>query len=129
MSAGTKRILAIVTDLLFRVKIEDAAKRAGVEVVFAASRAAALAIARENPALTIFDLDDAAMGPLELIRELKEGEETKNIRILGYVSHVHADRIRAAKERGCDEVIARSAFSQRMTALLQQYAGAGARTA
>jgi hypothetical protein len=31
-------------------------------------------------------------------------------RIAGFASHVHVDRMQSAREAGCDEVLARSAF-------------------
>lgn len=107
---------------MFTVKIQDAAKRAGVEAVFVTSEESAVAQARENPALVILDLNYAAIGPVELIRKLKQEETTAKIHLLGFVSHVQTGLIQAARESGCDRVMARSAFSQNLPAILGELA-------
>ena len=105
---------------MFTVKIQDATKRAGVEAVFVTSQEDALARARENPALVILDLNDARTEPLDLIRKLKNDDTTAKIPLLGFVSHVAADLIQAARNNGCDKVMARSAFSQNLPAILSE---------
>lgn len=113
-----KKIVAVLSDLMFRVKIEEAAKRAGFEAIFVQSQQDALARAKENPALIILDLNHAAGQPLDTIAKLKSDLETSKIKLLCYVSHVQTDVKRAAQEAGCDLVIARSAFSQNLPAIL-----------
>lgn len=119
---ASKQVVAAVSDLMFMAKIQDAAKRAGVEAVFVKSMQQAVEAAKREPALMIVDLNDGALSALELIGELKADEGTRGIRLLGYVSHVETDLRRAALERGCDEVLPRSAFSKNMQAILQKYA-------
>ena len=116
----TKKIIAVLSDLMFTVKIQDAAKRAGVEAVFVTSQEDALARARENPALVILDLNDARTEPLELIRKLKNDDTTAKIPLLGFLSHVPADLNQAARNNGCEKVMARSAFSQNLPAILTE---------
>ena len=120
---ANKTVVAVLSDLLFTVKIQDAAKRAGVDVVFVKSREAALERARAHPAVMVFDLNDAAADPLRLIAELKAAEETRDVRLLGYISHVQTDVRRAALESGCEAVLPRSAFSQNLPDILKRYAG------
>jgi CheY-like chemotaxis protein len=119
-----KRIVAVVSDLMFTVKIQEAAKRAGVEAVFVNSEAQALAEAAQNPAVVILDLNNSALNPLELITKLKADRATSNVRLLGYVSHVQADLKEAAEVKGCDAVMPRSAFSHNLPAILKRYSEA-----
>lgn len=121
---NSKRVVAVVSDLMFGVKIQEAVKRAGLEAVFVKSKEQAVEEARQRPAVIILDLNNAAVDPLEVIGDLKGGEETRTVPLLGYVSHVQADVINAAQKRGCDKVIARSAFSQNLPAMLKRYAEA-----
>lgn len=114
-------VLAVLTDLMFRVKIEEAAKRAGLKTAFVQSQADTLALAREGPSVIILDLNCANTEPLDTIRKLKASDETKGIKLVGYVSHVQADLKQAAQEEGCDVVIARSAFSQNLPTILSRY--------
>lgn len=123
MTDAKNRVIAVLNDLLFRVKIEQAAKSAGVETVFAEGQQDALMRAREQPAMVIVDLNDSAVEPLELIAKIKNGEETRNVKVLGYVSHVATELIQAAREIGCDTILARSAFSAKLPEILKQNAG------
>ncbi len=58
---------------------------------------------------------------LDLISKLKNDPETSKISLLGYVSHVQTDLKQAAQANGCDLVIARSALSQNLQAILKRY--------
>ncbi|HZR78133.1 MAG TPA: hypothetical protein VFA58_02945 [Chthoniobacterales bacterium] len=124
MAAEPKKIVAVLKDLMFRVKIQEAAKRAGLQAIFVESQADALARAKENPAVIILDLSHSDSDPLETIAKLKTDAETSKVNLLCYVSHVQADLKRAAQEKGCDVVLARSAFSQNLTTILERYASA-----
>jgi CheY-like chemotaxis protein len=72
----------------------------------------------ERPALVIFDLNSARLRPMESIAAIKADPELRGTRTLGYVSHVQSDVIAAARQAGCDEVLARSAFVERLGAIL-----------
>jgi PleD family two-component response regulator len=119
-----KKILAVVEDLLFMVKIGDAAKRAGLEVKFLKSEKDVWEQAKELPMLIIVDLNCGAVNPLRLLAKLKGNAETKQINTIGYVSHVQGELKQAAQETGCDMVLARSAFSQNLPQILKRYASA-----
>jgi PleD family two-component response regulator len=120
--ANKKKIVAVLNDLMFTVKIQEAAKRAGLETVFVKSQQHALDQAKENPAVIILDLNYADAAPLETIEKIRANGESSNVALLGYVSHVQGDLKQAAQEKGCDTVIARSAFSQNLPRILSRYA-------
>ena len=84
-------VVAVLSDLMFTVKIQEAAKRAGMDAVFVQSRHDALAQAKLNPAVMILDLNSTGTDPLEIISILKTDDNTKEIELLGYVSHVQVD--------------------------------------
>jgi CheY-like chemotaxis protein len=122
MMKANRKIVAVVSDLMFTVKIQDAARRAGVDVTFVVSQEEAIAQARSLPAAMILDLNITAVNALELIGKLKSDAETSGVNLIGYVSHVQADLKQAAQEKGCNQVIARSAFSQNLPTMLRRYA-------
>jgi CheY-like chemotaxis protein len=109
-SAESKMIVAVLNDLMFEVKIREAAKRADLEPLLAKTQEQTLAFARWKPRLIILDLNYGAVDPLRLIELLKTDDETGGIPLLGYVSHVQTDLRQAAVERNCDTVVARSTF-------------------
>jgi len=119
-----KRLIALVSDLLFTVKIADAAKRAGMQAEFVKQEHDLLEKARSKPALIIMDLNIAGVEPLKLIAKLKATPELKQTSLLAYVSHVDGELKRKAHELGCDMVMARSAFSQNLSQILRRHAGA-----
>ena len=112
-------VLCAVDDLLFSVKISTAAKAVGAPVFFERNPDMVLARIREKqPSLVIFDLNSTKMRPLEMITAIKADAALQSVRTLGYVSHVQTDVINAARHAGIDEVLARSAFSERLGQIL-----------
>ena len=112
-------IVCVVDDLIFSIKISTAAKALGVQIYF--ERAADLVvptIREKKPSLVILDLNSSKLRPLEVVAALKADAELKHIETLGYVSHVQTDVIAAARKAGIDEVLARSAFSDRLGDIL-----------
>ncbi len=104
---------------MFRSKIKSAATQAGVDVAFAGSREAALSAMRANaPALLILDLNNPRTDPLGTIAAMKREPPLAAIRTVGFVSHVDASAIDAARAAGVDEVLARSAFTLRLSAII-----------
>jgi len=118
-----KRVLAVVSDLFFSVKLTDAAKRAGMALEFVKEPENVLEKAQTRPQLIIMDLNFESANPLDLIGKLKGNAENKGISIIGYLSHIQGELKQAAQEAGCDMVMARSAFSQNMSQIFKRHAG------
>jgi len=123
MQKQDKKVLAVVDDLLFTVKINDAAKRVGLTLEFVKSERDLFEKAREHPRLIIFDLNANSVEPVKLISTLKENAETKGISLIGYLSHIQGDLKQQAHDAGADMVMARSAFSQNLLQILKRHAG------
>lgn len=124
MAKEKRKILAVLEDLFFTVKINDVAKRAGLEVEFLKSEHDALEKAKQKPLLIVVDLNAHSIHPLRLISALKQDPETKPISIISFVSHVQGELKQQAHEAGADMVLARSAFSQNLPVILKRHAGA-----
>ena len=120
-----KRVLAVVSDLFFSVKISEAAKRNGLALEFVKEGNEVFEKARSapKPSLIVFDLNFDAVSPLELIAQLKGNAETKGVSLLGYLSHLQGELKVQAQEAGCDMVMARSALSQNMLQIFKRHAG------
>src|SRR5262245_26141871 len=112
-------VLCVVDDLLFSVKISTAAKALRVETYFERTAAMVLPRVREKqPSLVVFDLDSVTLRPLDAIAALKSDPALQRVPTLGFVSHVRADVIAAARQAGIDDVLPRSAFTQQLGEIL-----------
>jgi PleD family two-component response regulator len=121
----SKRVLAVVNDLFFSVKLTEAAKRSGLALEFVKEGKELMEKAGERPSLIIFDLNFEAVQPLSLISKLKGEPNTKSISLIGYLSHVQVELKQQAQEAGCDMVMARSAFSQNLPQIFKRHSGIG----
>jgi len=113
-------ILCVMDDLMFSIKISSAAKSiGGIDVFFERSPDLVLSSIRDKrPSLVIFDLNSVRMNPMAALAAMKNDAELAGIRTLGFVSHVDADTIAAARAAGIDQVLARSAFSAQLASIL-----------
>ena len=117
-------IVAVVDDLLFSSKIRGAAQHAGQTIHFVRNADAVVREIRDKqPSLVIFDLDRASLSPIVAIANVKAQPDLAQIPLVGFVSHVHADVIDAARRAGIDQVMARSAFVIQLPQLLKNAGG------
>ncbi|MDQ3925234.1 MAG: response regulator [Actinomycetota bacterium] len=119
-----RRVLAAVEDLLFRSKISETANTLGIEAKFPRSPRKLVEQATASPPdLLVLDLNSSRFEPLKLLREVKSDEVLRDVPVVGFLSHVQRELAVAARESGCDRVVARSAFTKDLPEIL---AGGGA---
>jgi CheY-like chemotaxis protein len=124
MSQRPRKILAVVDDLFFIVKINDAAKRSGLSCEFLKSAQEVLdRVLLEPPLLIIVDLNARSLNPVDLIARLRAQEAQKKTSIIAFVSHVEADLKNRAQSAGASMVLARSAFSTNLPQILKRHSG------
>ncbi|CAA9400230.1 hypothetical protein AVDCRST_MAG82-166 [uncultured Rubrobacteraceae bacterium] len=115
----TRRVLAAVEDLLFKSKISETASQLGIEASFPRNPRKLLEALREAPPdLLILDLNSGRFEPLALLGSVRSEEATRDLPTVGFLSHVQKDLAVAAREAGCDRVIARSAFTRDLPKIL-----------
>lgn len=117
-----KKVLTVIEDLFFTVKINESAKHAGLTAEFVRSEIDAVERAKLQPSVIVIDLNCSSIDSVRLIGELKASPELKGIPLVGFVSHVQAELKQKAQAAGCDMVLARSAFSQNMQQIFKRYA-------
>jgi CheY-like chemotaxis protein len=109
------RIVAMMDDLFFQMKVAETAKQLGLELKVAANGDALVGLLEPAPKLVIIDLN-ARQQPIEVIERIRA--EKNGVRVLGFLSHVQTDLAARAREAGCDEVMPRSAFTQNLARIL-----------
>ncbi len=116
-----RKVLAAVEDLLFRSKISETATQLGIEASFPRSPAKLVdAIHASPPDLLVLDLNSSRFEPLKILQTVKSDDATKDITTVGFLSHVQKDLAVAAREAGCDRVMARSAFTKDLPKILAE---------
>ncbi len=109
------RVVALMDDLFFQMKLAETAKQLGVEVKVATNGEALMELMATEPKLVIVDLN-ARSQPLQAIEKLRR--ERKDVRVVGFLSHVQRELAAQAQAAGCDEVLPRSSFTQNLAAIL-----------
>ena len=109
------RVVALMDDLFFQMKLAETAKQLGVEAKVAANAEALMGLMASDPKLVIVDLN-ARSQPLEAIVKLRQAR--KDVRVVGFLSHVQKELAAQAQAAGCDEVLPRSSFTQNLAAIL-----------
>jgi len=105
--------------MLFASKIRASAEAVGVEVKFVISMEKLIETAREvKPGLVVVDLHNTKLDPVAVATELKSNEDLRQVRLLGFFSHVQTDLQRNATAAGYDQVIPRSMFARDLGQIL-----------
>lgn len=116
----SRRVIAAVDDMFFASKIRATAEHLGVDVQFARSTDAAIEAARKSAtALVIIDLHSNRIDPFALAAKLKADEQLREVKLIGFFSHVQTELQRRAKEAGFDRVLPRSAFTKQLGEILR----------
>lgn len=90
-----------------------------MEISFSRDLQATIEAARDaEPSLIIVDLHASRFDPLKLCRTLKADEALSSIPLLSFFSHVQTLLMQQAKEAGCDYVLPRSAFTNKLPEIL-----------
>jgi CheY-like chemotaxis protein len=113
-----KPLVAFLDDLFFRVKIADAAKRAGRSVEFLQTEDALVQRVAQEPSIVILDVNCSSSDSIKLATRLKTLSPTTTI--IGFVSHVQTELRKEAEQSGFDVVLARSVFANKLPDLLRQ---------
>ncbi len=114
-------LIAVVDDLFFAARIRETARQIGVDIEFVP--AGKLADRAEGGGIKAVILDLSAGSAMDSLRTLKNEPATASTPVVGFASHVAAETIAEAREAGCDQVLARSAFTRRLPDLLRSLSG------
>ena len=111
--------LLVSRDLFFVSKVTGTASLLGIEIRVAEDAQTAAQLASAEPFRCIFiDLADAGLDVSKFFASLQAGLP---VTVVAFGSHVATDRLQAARDAGCTEVMPRSRFSASLPELLQKY--------
>jgi CheY-like chemotaxis protein len=113
-------VLFFSSDLVFSSRLAGAGQRLGMQVSAVSSLdAAAARVNGDSVRLVILDLSSANVDPQVVVARLRESQPA--LAVIAYAPHVHEDRLRAAADAGCNEVLTRGQFDRQMEDLLVRY--------
>lgn len=116
----SRTVYALLDDLLFASRIEQAAASLSVALrVFSSREALQEGLLQGRPDLVIVDLNAENLEPMEAVKLLAGGGVSPPVPTVGYCSHVDVPVMRAAEASGCNQVLPRSAFVERLPVILK----------
>ena len=109
------RVVALMDDLFFQMKVAETAKHLGVEFKVANSFENLAGILDEPTKLVIVDLNarGAPVATIERVRATQKG-----LPVVAFLSHVQTELAAQARAAGCTEVMPRSVFTQNLAAIV-----------
>ncbi|MEO8495558.1 MAG: hypothetical protein ABI614_10850 [Planctomycetota bacterium] len=111
-------VLYLTKDLFFSSRVCSLAREAGATVDVVASVNAC--VANDDTALAIVDLNLPQLDIAAAVGKLREIADP--LKIIAYGPHVNAAMLETAAQAGCDLVLPRSQFDQRIAAIVHELA-------
>jgi CheY-like chemotaxis protein len=111
-------VIVFGDDLMFLSRIREVARSAGVEVRPVRRVTDLGAAVGEGSRLVLVDADSDRLPWTEALGALRDDPSRTRVSVVAFLSHVRAERAAAAREAGCDRVLARSAFVRELPDLL-----------
>ena len=122
MTQEPQPILVIISDLIFRSKIDDAARRAGVPLRVAKTvEQLDRHLGSAMPALVLVDLEMEELQTPVVLGRLRANPAAARIPVIGFAGHTNVEVIHAARADGV-QVMARSAFVAQLPAMMERIA-------
>jgi hypothetical protein len=117
-----REIVARVEDLMFRAKIDAAARHLDVAVKYAAAPGDLARACETKPAAVFIELTPASV---EEVSRLKRSASGRDVPIVGFLPHVDTDLAEKARAAGADRVLSRSQFSESLPDLILDFTSPG----
>ena len=116
-------VLALVPDLMFSTRIEQALRHLAYRAEFAADRGALVARTRAAaPVLVLVDLAARGVDAAGAIQALKEDPATAEVPVVAFGPHLDEAARAAAQAAGADAVVANSKLALDLPSLVARYA-------
>lgn len=90
-------------------------------VVIGSADGAVERLAAEPPVVVLVNLTADRLRPLDLVRALKAEPHLAEVPVIGFTGHTETTRIEAGRAAGCDRVVANSAVTGDLRAVLSRW--------
>jgi CheY-like chemotaxis protein len=109
------RVVGLMDDLFFQMKVLETAKHLGVEFKVAANGDVLATMLEPPTRLILVDLNSKS-DPVATIARIRATQ--KELPIVSFLSHVQVDLAAQAKAAGSTQVLPRSTFTQNLASIL-----------
>jgi CheY-like chemotaxis protein len=109
------RVVGLMDDLFFQMKVAETAKHLGLEFKVAANGDVLATMLEPPTKMIVVDLN-SKNDPVATIARLRATQ--KELPIVSFLSHVQVELAAQAKAAGSTQVLPRSAFTQNLAAIL-----------
>jgi len=114
-------VVLLTGDLMVMSRVAGVAAQHGIALHTASNAQQAAQLCGEHSAeALLMDLALASLDVTELVRVVA-GKKISALTIIAFGPHVHEERLAAAREAGCDEVVNRGQFFSQLAAILGRY--------
>ena len=110
------RVVGLMDDLFFQMKVAETAKHLGLEFKVAANDEVLSTMLEPPTKLVIVDLN-AKSDPVATIARVRATQ--KQLPVISFLSHVQTELAAQAKAAGSTEVMPRSVFTQNLARILE----------
>jgi CheY-like chemotaxis protein len=118
-----KTLVATVEDLFFRSKIDATARNLNVPVRFVERKDLTAVCLEGKTAAVLLELSNGSS--LDAIRSLRQNPKTRDVPVIGFLSHVDRDLARDAESAGVTRVMPRSQFAETLPDLMMDMLAPG----
>jgi CheY-like chemotaxis protein len=118
-----KTLVASVDDLFFRSKIDATARNLNVPVRFVERKDLAAVCLEGKTAAVLLELSNGSS--LDAIRKLRQNAMTRDVPVIGFLSHVDRDLASDAESAGVTRVMPRSQFAETLPDLMMDLLAPG----
>jgi CheY-like chemotaxis protein len=120
----SKTLVACVDDLFFRSKIETTARHLNIPVSFIEGKDLARVCGNGDTAAVLMELSSNGQC-LDAIRKLRQDGKTRDLPIIGFLSHVDRELAREAETLGVTRIMPRSEFAETLPDLMMDLLAPG----
>jgi DNA-binding response OmpR family regulator len=116
-------VVLLTSDLSVSSAASGAAARASIALKTAFDVATMFSHVRAEPtSLVLLDLGTPRIDPAQIVAELREAADG-GLRVLAFGPHVHEQKLAAARDAGCEEVLTRGQFHANLDAIFRSVTG------
>lgn len=119
-----RTVVVLVNDPFWRTKIEHAAKSAQSQTLFLSDPKELSTIDPGSVGVVFVDLA-LQPEPYAAITKLKKGAKSKGMAVIGYYDNARKDVLEKGKAAGCDRVLPRPTFSEKLADLVLEFSMPG----